>query len=241
MKKHSIYLLAVIIAFVGSACKQLKKPEALAEREQWIESFKDSIKLFKEEIEQIDKGLSECNLKIATQLDNFEHVSNPRQVTGYYILKGWNSKLPFTHTAIYARVNEDEKLELIATLAGSTFNSISVSDGTESLESEIVAHDQAFNYRHNGYNTVCFSGSKADSIAQFIAQHQEKNIKINFLEGKKKGEFSLPADEKSMIAETWRLFESQHQQKELQKQLWIISRKIDASRRMLENNDSTIK
>lgn len=232
---------AIVTGFVAAmaSCKQIKNPEALAEREEWIASFSDSIKEYQAKIEITNSQLDECNKEIAAYLDNFEYVKNPRQVTGYYILKGWNSRLPFTSTAIYARISDDEKAELIATLAGGVFNNISVSGGSGEVFSGIVPHDQALNYRHASYNTVCFSGEKADSIMQYIALNDGASIKVNFYNGSdKKSSFVIPEDEKSMIASTFLLLREQQAQKTLQKDLWILSRKIDTARRMLDRADS---
>ena len=234
----ALYITFIAALILNSACSGLKKPEALTEREKWIESFRDSIEIFQRESNDIQIRLSDCNAKMASELDKFEYVSDPRQVTGYYILKGWNSKIPFTNTAIYARVNDGEKLELIATLRGKTFNKISVSDGATSVQSELVPHDQALNYRHSNFNTVCFSGLAADSVAEYIASHHSSRLELNFIEGDKKISFTLPTEQKEMLTETWKLFATQQEQKDLQKQLWILSRKIDTSRRMLENADS---
>ena len=235
MKKYSILLIAILII---TGCSKLKTPPAISERNQWIESFKDSIDFYSKQAERINKDLLECNDRMARLLDNFEHISNPREVTGYYILKGWKSKLPFTHTAIYARVNENENIELIATLAGGTFTSISVTNGEEEISSQSVPYDQAMNYRHANYNTVCFIGNKSDSVAEFINRHQDSRLSLLFKGGGKNNNFVIPEDEKRMISQTWELREMQIRQQQLQKELWINSRKIDTYRRMLERKDS---
>lgn len=219
-------------------CAQIKKPEAISERENWINSFHDSIEIYQKKISEVQSKLNECNNKIMGVLENFEYVSNPRQVEGYYILKGWNSKIPFTSTGIYARITKSENLELIATLSGSTFNKICITDGKSKVESQLVPHDQALNYRHGAYNTVCFSGNVTDSLIEYIAHHHTANIKLQFIDGNKNVPFTIPSTEKQMIAETWNLFSIQKQQKSLQKELWITSRKIDTYRRMLETPDS---
>ena len=239
MKNHKILIFLIgFLVLISYGCTRLKKPQAITERENWIASFHDSIRFYKERIATVESELSSYNSQINVLLDKFEFISNPRQVSGFYILKGWNAKLPFKKTSIYARLNENETIELIATLSGATFNKISVSFGNESVSSDIVPHDQAFNYRHNGYNTVCFSGIAADSVAEFIATHKNGNLVLHYLEGSKSKNFTIPENEKSMIADTWDLHLSQLKQKSLQKELWLISRKIDTYRRMLENTDS---
>lgn len=239
MKKTSVVYFTFIITLILGSCVKIKKPEALSEREQWINSFHDSIEIYQKQTADIEAELNNCNARMGDILNKFEHISNPREVTGYYILKGWKSKTPLTSTGIFARITENENLELIATLSGGTFNKISVSDGNSIAESSVVPHDQALNYRHSSYNTVCFSGEKTDSLIQFIANHHASALKLNFMEGgSNKKSFTIPADEKDMIFQTWSLFEAQLQQKQLQKQLWINSRKIATYRRMLESPDS---
>lgn len=241
MKLKYIFCFLSLLAILSGACTRLKTPEAVAERERWFESFHDSISYYQKRSQEIHSELSACNDRISSTLQNFEHINNPRHVTGYYILKGWNARIPFTSTAIYARINEDEKIEVIATLAGATFNKITVSSDGKSVFSGVVPYDQALNYRHATYNTVCFSDSTSDLVAKFIAENQNAKIDLTFFEGGKKSNFVIPADEKSMIARTWNLHDEQLRQKELQKDLWLTSRKIDACRRMLESVDSLNK
>ena len=228
-----IFIFTVVISLFAG-CTKIKKPEAQIERENWIAGFKDSVEYYQKRYKEIESRLEHVNEEVKNSLNSFELINNPREVTGYYLLKGWSKKLPFTSTAIYARLSQEQKIELIATLAGGTFNRIGV--GVENIEifSETVPHDQAFNYRHQSYNTVFFSGGKADTIAQYIARNKDKKITLEFLENSIKKNFIIPEDEKKMIAETWNLYEEQMQSTSLQKELWICSRKIDTFRRFME-------
>ena len=223
---------------LGAACSRVKTPEAAEYREKWIESFNDSIDYYQNQMKITETQLQDCNNSVNSILSDFEHVSNPREVTGYYIVKGWRDKIPFTTTSIYARVNESEDMELIATLAGGVFNRVSVSDGTATLYSETVPNDQALNYRHDGYNTVCFSGAAADSIAQFINLNKGSRLVLSFINGNSSKEFVIPDNEKNMIARTSMLFDVKQRQKTLQKELWMDARKIDTFRRILAEKDS---
>lgn len=221
------------------ACNRIKTPEAVAQREEWIKSFHDSLDYYENQMKIIDSRLSDCNEKINSLISNFQYVKNPREVTGYHILKGWSSKIPFTSTSVYARISDDEKLELIATLSGATFNRIGISNGLTEISSQTVFHDQAMNFRHNGYNTVCFIGESADSIAQLISKNRDKNLTLSFYEGSsQKKNFTIPENEKQMISTTWDLIDIQNQQKELQKELWLTSQRINICRKMIEKADS---
>lgn len=235
------WILCLLTSTVGCSlfsCNKIKKSDAEIERENWIASFNDSISYYKNEISNLETRFAEANSFTSGLLDNFEYISNPRQVAGYYILKGWNDKIPLKTTGIYARINEDEKLELLATLSGGNFNQISISNGSQEVNSNVVPHDQALNYRHNNLNTVCFYGSAADSVAEMIADNVTDKLTLNFIEGDKKKQAVIPDDEKNMIAQTWELYSYKVEITELQKKMWLYSKKIDAYRRMMENKDS---
>lgn len=242
MKRRIFFLIGItgicLALLELSSCKKLKTPEAQTKREEWIASFADSIAYYENQNKLVEVNLERKNAEVENLLENFEYVNNPREVTGYYLLKGWQSKIPFKTTGIYARINNNEKLELIATLAGSTFNRIAV--GTPSMEyySEVVPHDQAFNYRHNSFNTVYFSGGKADTIAEYIARHHSEKINLDFLDSSRKKSFFIPEDEKEMIYQTWNLFSAKSEALSLQKELWLNARKIDTFKRMTEMNIS---
>ena len=237
MKLCSKYLIFFLITFLIISCKKLKTPEAIQERETWFESFSDSISYYEDLSKKIDTQIQESNAKISGLLAQFEKVNNPREVTGYYIIKGWSSHIPLKSTGIYARINENENLELIATLSGSTFNQIEVGG----LYSDIVKHDQALNYRHATFNTVFFTGGKADSIAEYISHHEEVNLKLDFIEGKHKSQFVIPTNQKNMISQTWSLYSSQLEIRKLQKELAICSRKIDTFRRLRDDHSQSKK
>lgn len=228
-----ILLLSLTSSFYS--CKKLKTPEVIQERENWYESFADSIIYYENEAKQIEQCLENINSRISSLLNNFEKVSKAREVTGYYLLKGWNNKIPLQTTGIYARINENENLEIIATLAGGTFNQIEIGN----FCSEVVRHDQALNYRHPTFNTVFFTGGKADTIAQYISNHESENLKLYFVEGGRKTSFILPLNEKEMISKTWNLYNNQTEAHKLQKELAICSRKIDTFRRLKDDHLSS--
>ena len=234
MKKFVSYIIVLCFIYMFISCSKVRKTEAEKEREEWIAGFTDSIDYYQKIVSETEIKLQDINSRINKDLENFEFVENPREVSGYYILKGWKNNLPFTTTSLYARINKDEKLELIATLAGATFNKIGVISGEEEVFSEIVHHDQAFNYRHERFNTVYFSGAKADTIAQFISRHRNDKIHLEYIEGAKKSKATLSEKQKDMISETWNLFECQLQARELQKEFWISSKKIETFRRIMD-------
>lgn len=239
--KIRFFILPALIAFASISCARIKKPEAQVERENWISSFSDSVSFYQERYSRIESQLADLNNEIASQIEDFDYIKNPREVSGYYLLKGWHSKLPFTSTGIYARINENEKLELIATLAGGTFNQLGVGVGSSDFFSEIVPHDQAFNFRHSRFNTVYFSGGKADTIAEYIVAHNADKVNLEFLDGNKKKNFLIPENEKNMINQTWKLYSSQLEAHKMQKELWICSKKIETFRRIMDSENKLEK
>lgn len=235
-RKHIAPILALAI-LSGASC-QLKKPEAAEERVKWLYSLNDSIAVYKASIDSASSALTALQTEIGEMIVNFDHVSNPREVEGYYIYKGWKGRYPLKTTGLVARITEDEGLEIIATLKGGVFNCISITAGDESIMSNIVPHDQALNYRTAAYNTVCFYGENADSIAAMISDNMPEKIEVTYLNGKKTGSLILPSDEKEMIAATWQLYHSQKDSHKLEKDIPLLSRRIDVCRRMLESLDS---
>lgn len=241
MRKFYSYLIFSLLIISAVGCVKIKKTDAEYERDNWIAGFTDSIEYYQKRKSQIEIALQDINSQIVSQLNDFEMIKKPREVSGYYLLKGWSSKIPFSSTGIYARINENEKIELIATLAGSTFNQIEVGSGDSNFFSEVMRHDQAFNFRHERFNTVYFSGGKADTIAQFIAGHYNDKIDLKFLEGKIRKNFQIPENEKNMIRKTWNLYNSQVEARKLQKELFISSKKIDTFHRLLDAHEEKTK
>lgn len=240
----SIKICISFIAFFSLlmvSCNKIKTPPAAIERENWISGFADSIDYYRAQSNIVEQNLNEVNYQISSMLTNFEMVIKPREVSGNYILKGWQNKIPMTTTGIYARVSEKENFELIATLAGNTFNKIGIETSDSTMISDVVPHDQAFNFRHQNYNTVYFTDGKAENIADYISSHTSQKLTLVFFSDEnKKVKFVIPDNEKQMVAQTWQLFAAQKKAQSLQKELWMNSRKIQTFQRILleEKGDS---
>lgn len=220
------------------SCSRIKKTEAEYQREDWIQSFSDSISFYEEKNNEINDSLHLLQSEIEPLLNNFDFVNNPKEVEGYYLLKGWEKKVPLSSTGIFARINQKEKLELIATLKGQNFNQLEIDSDNEIISSEIVPHDQALNYRYNGLNRVCFSGEKADSLAQFIAYNSSQKITLQFVDGQKSKKFIIPDNEKDMIKKTFELYSIQKKIHILEKEQWISNKKIQTFRSLMDKNNS---
>ncbi len=206
-----------------------------ADREKAKNDYKnalaDSITMAERQIDSCENRIKILSDNVNQWLGDFTVVDNSREVESYYIFNGWQKRYPLQSTGIVARISNGEKLELIAALKGSTFNSIRVVSGESTAESPIVPHDQALNYRREGINTVMFSGEATDSVAELIANNELNNIKIVFLEnGKEKGNWNMPEDYKKMVSATWMLYSSRSQQIKLEGYMKMLCKKIEILR-----------
>lgn len=239
MTLRSLLPLAAGLCLLLPSCK-VKTPAAVEEREKWLLSLNDSITKYEKEKKEVEAELLDAREKVGGIVGYFDYVNNPREVEGYYIFSGWKEHYPMLKTALLARVTQDERFELIATLTGGHFNEIGVSAAGETVASEVVPHDQALNYRAGDLNTVYFTGEKADSVGHFIAAHSTDAITVIYLDQSKTGTLLLPSDQKQMITRTWELYAAQKNLHSLEKELPRLSGKIAACRRMIENVDSTV-
>lgn len=238
MNKTKVITTLLSLALLAATACAPKKPKAAEDREKWLTSLNDSIAAYQKQTEAVSASLAQTREEVGQLIGDFEYVNHSREVEGYHIYKGWQTRYPMTQTALVARITESEGFELIATLTGGVFNEIAVSSGGETLQSKVVPHDQALNYRAGNLNTVCFTGSRADSIGQLITAHDEDAITVTYLNGKRTGSLTLPADQRKMIAATWRLYSTQKAAHNDEKELSRLSGKINVCRRMLEANDS---
>lgn len=234
MKHRHLFIGAAAVLLTG--CSGLKQPKAVEEREQWLLSLNDSIALYQKQSEEVTAALSELRGTIGDVIGDFDYISNPREVEGYHIFRGWKNRYPLSQTGVVARITEDERLELIATLAGGTFNELGVRANGETRTTGIVPHDQALNYRSSGLNKVCFTGEKADSALMLIAVSESPEI--SFIEGGKKKQFKLPTDQHDMLSATWRLYALQKQAHNYEKELPRLAGKVAACRRLLDRENT---
>lgn len=238
MKRYLFILSLSSVLALGASCIRLKKPEATDRREEWILSMNDSIARYKAQADSASDALTALRERIGSLISEFEYVSNPREVEGYYVYKGWKNSYPLTSTEVVARISEGEGFELIAALEGGVFNQIRVSAGGYSVNSAVVPHDQALNYRAGNLNTVCFTGAQADSVGAFISGNTNQKIEVSYLGGAKPRSVSLKPGNQKMIAATWNLYTAQKESHRLEKMLPLLSRKVDLCRRLLHENDS---
>lgn len=227
MKKIISFILpAMLLASCagGNADKEKAKNE-------YKNSLADSIAAAEHQIDSCENEIRVLTDNVNTWLRDFTVVDNSREVESYYIFNGWQNRYPLQNTGLVARISNGERLEIIAALKGSTFNSVRVESGDLSAESAVVPHDQALNYRREGLNTVMFSGVQADSVARLIADNELNPVKIVYLEnGKIKGNWQMPEDYKKMVSATWMLYSSRSRQIKLEGYMKMLCKKIEILR-----------
>ena len=201
----------VFLVLASGACKRKNeaKERVQAEREKWEASLPDSLKAVERQSDSIKAELQALNNSFDAMVHTFEYVDNPREVEGYYIAGAWKGIYPLKKTGLVARITKNEKLELIAALAGGGhFDRLRVEGNGQTAETSVVRHDQALNYRMEGLNTVCFSDSAATACAKLIAENNGSDIKIIYLEGDRQtGALSYPKQDQSTMMSTWNLYE----------------------------------
>lgn len=210
IKTFAILGIPVLLyASLGCQRKNAAKERIQAEREKWEASLPDSLKAVERQTDSIKSELEVLSHRFDTMVHSFDYVDNPREVEGYYIAGEWKANYPLKSTGLVARLTKSEKLELIAALSGGAhFDRLRVEAGGETAETSVVPHDQALNYRMERLNTVCFSDSAASSCAKLIAENNDSDVKIIYLEGDRQtGTLSYPKQAQSIMMSTWNLYE----------------------------------
>lgn len=224
------YLTLLLLPLLLFSCKQengANDPEA--KRQQWLASLQDSIATLRKLQSQDSTEIISLRKQIATDLESFAVVDNPREVEHYFILSEFKDSYPLSSTGIAARMLKSEQFELIAALTGHQFNSISVSnDNGASVSSAVVPADQALNYTAANLTTVAFSGSEANAIGAFVAENSSSPLTLNFLQGEAVvASEKLSDSQKRWIANTWRLTDMQNRVDSLEAARMLNTRRIE--------------
>lgn len=210
-KNLILIFVGICLLIASGACKRKNeaKERIKAEREKWEASLPDSLKAVERQTDSIKAELQALNNSFEAMVHTFEYVDNPREVEGYYIAGAWKGIYPLKKTGLVARITKNEKLELIAALAGGAhFDRLRVESNGQMAETSVVRHDQALNYRMTGLNIVCFSDSAANSCAHLIAENNGSDVKIIYLEGERQtGVLTYPKQDQSTMLSTWNLYE----------------------------------
>ena len=221
-------LLLIAIGGPTAGCRKYDGEKAAAQRNEWHESLSDSISAISTRRNTDSLRLVELRESLAERIGSFTQVSNPREVEPYYIQSRFKTRYPLSSTGIAARMTAGEQAEIIAALSGPRFNAIRLSDGNQSVESDVVPADQALNYTARGLTTVSFTGAKADSICMFVADHQATPLTLTYLQdGARAAQITLNTDQKEWIASTWGVCGAHKEARMLEKRMLSDSRKIE--------------
>lgn len=228
VKTSLIAACALVIAGAPSCRGRNEAKERIQEeRGAWEASLPDSLKKTELQSDSLKQEIETLTEEANRLLPRFDYVDNPREVEGYYISKNWKGSYPLRGTGLVMRITKGEKAELIAALAGGGhFNRIRVEAGGNSAESGTVPYDQALNYRMAGLNTVCFSDSASDSCARLIADNEGSDVTIIYLnDGKQTGKIKYSAKSRSILAETWQLYDLRKRVKQDERMIPLLARK----------------
>lgn len=226
MKK---FFLIGITALALASCGGKKTDDGARGRE-YGRMLGDSIAITQQEIDSCGSQIKILNENTATWLRDFTTVSNPREVGSYMIYTPFKDRYPLRSTGLVARINDTGKFELVAALSRGTFNQIEVRTGDMAIASEVVPNDQALNYRTDALTTVSFTGAKADSIGQLIADNALNDVKVVFLENRIVVSWNMPADYRKMIMATWMLSSVSSEANRLERRVQMLHEKINILR-----------
>lgn len=232
MNKSLIFALPILLI---ASCAQGNKEKREKMQSDYRSTITDSIKSVEREIDSCNNRVARLNTDLGRRINNFTVVDNPREVEGYYILKGWENRYPLTSTGLVARITLSEQLELIAAKTSSPFDAITVKSGDHSATSATVPHDQALNYRSGNLTTVMFNGAQADAVAKLIADNELNPVTVIYLQGgKPTGSIQLSDGQKKMVAATYLFYSKRSHLTKLERELPMLHQKINILRKHLD-------
>lgn len=221
-----IALCALIPAAMLCGCAK-KTVNSEKARQDYSRALDDSVSAIKQEIDSCRKQIKILNDQSAIWLRDFTNVSNPREVGSYLIYTSFRNRYPLTQTGLVARINDNGQFELIAALSGGrAFDQINVLGADGGLSSDVVPHDQALNYRSEGLTTVCFTGAKADSIGQLIADNELNPLTVNYLQGRAVSAWKIPNDYAKMLSATYLLYKYRKDATRLERRVPMLEQKV---------------
>ena len=188
-----------------------------------------------------------ANKQIVDSLaNNFKYVKTADMVEGYYVSKNVSGDNLTKRTNIEARINEMGEIYLVSSLYGKSIKhrKLRAVAGDSTVETEAVPYDNARNYRFKDGGTpvemVTFRKADCDTLCQFIADNVAKDIKVEFIGGKKYS-LPLPSKTKNLIAETY-IFATHKAQLEKAEDLKLYyMRKLQITRKQSRQTATNIK
>lgn len=240
MKKTFLLIITAVI-LIGCG-RSNEKSAAKSAHENWLVSLNDTIDSLNNVITDINDHINSNNAVIDTLLLDFEIIDDPVLVEKYFVPAIWKD-YDIMKQGIYARMLEDNSIELKATAKGVNFEAIELTCNNEKITSDTVRHDQALNYRVDGHNIVAFNGTKVPELCRFIHINKNEPIVLSFI-GKKKTSITLTDRQKENISKIYSLWFAFHENIRMQtllpaltERIKFIELKIDESGVMKNRND----
>lgn len=188
-----------------------------------------------------------ANKQIVDSLaNNFKYVKTADMVEGYYVSKNVSGDNLTKRTNIEARINEMGEIYLVSSLYGKSIKhtKLRAVAGDSTVETEAVPYDNARNYRFKDGGTpvemVTFRKADCDTLCQFIADNVAKDIKVEFVGGKKYS-LPIPSKTKNLIAETYTFATHKAQLKKAEDLKLYYMRKLQITRKQSRQTATNIK
>lgn len=224
----AVYSAALLGIALIPACGK-KDNRGQKAREAYVVVLEDSIKSVQDEIKSCNSEIEILRQRVSDLMSNFTTVANPREVGSYMIVNEWRNRYPLNGTGIVARIDNNNRFELIAANP-KPFDRIIVKTPEASAASALVPNDQALNYRTASLTTVMFAGEQADSIGQLICGNAQGSLTLIFDYGKPVASWSIPAENSKMIALTYALYRDTRELHRLERRVPMLHEKINLIR-----------
>lgn len=219
------YVIAGCLVLL-TGCGGANTDKSAKAKQDYIESLEDSIRNIQTTIDSCNSQISILREDIESRLPDFVTVANPREVGSYTIMSSWRDKYPLTSTGLIARLDANNRFELVAALSGKPFNRITIQAPDESVSTDVVQADQALNYQTGSLTTVLFTGEVADLVGQLIADNELNPLTVIFDNGSPVSSWKLPAGNSKMISYTYALSKDMKELKRLENQVPMLNEKI---------------
>lgn len=224
-----LYSAALMCVAIAPACGRKTDGRGEKAKAAYAASLEDSIRAVQQEIDSCKSQIEFLRQDIAGLLPNFTTVSNPREVGSYMILTQWKGRYPLTQTGVVARIDNNNRFELIAANA-KPFDRITVKSPTSAVSSALVPNDQALNYRTATLTTVMFAGDEADAIGRLVADNALNPLSVIFEYGSPVNTWKMPLETSKMISLTYALYRNTRDMQRLERRVPMLHEKINLIR-----------
>ena len=182
-----------------------------------------------------------------SQLSEFDFEKDEKyQTEGFYTAKGQETARIAFRNMLKPYVAENGELQIHSLCVGNTGHSqVKLSADGEEISGEIINNGSPFNYTYSDGETrhqTLVITQKADSIADFINEHQSQNIKVYLINGTKTlTSYTLSPKDKSFIIKTASLSSRLKDVMKYKHQREVAERKIAVFQNSLSDYEAEIK